>query len=178
MAVELLPPSLWIPQHLNFYYSYWPLNTNVNSSAGPTHDDSVRRCQDFNELCPSQHNSKCTGALWSHCVHKRAQGRGYTHAHKQCALGLLIVYFLHSLLQGRAENELAWHIRIQTFLFCRTPDTEEVTVPLISPVKPLTTPIGHICLCHKIKNDFQTQPPLWSGFLRPNWLVTEGAGRS
>lgn len=64
------------------------------------------------------------------------------------------------------------------FLFCRIIDTEEVTVPLISPVKPLTIPIGRICLCHKIKNDFQTQPPLQSGFLRPNWLVVERARKS
>lgn len=63
-------------------------------------------------------------------------------------------------------------------MFCRTTVTEEVKVPLISPVKPLTTPKGRICLCHKIKNDFQTQPALQSGFLRPNWLAVERVRKS
>lgn len=69
-------------------------------------------------------------------------------------------------------------VEYKHFLFCRIIDTEEVTVPLISPVKPLTIPMGHICLCHKIKNDFQTQPPRQSGFLRPNWLVVERVRKS
>lgn len=51
-------------------------------------------------------------------------------------------------------------------------------VPLISPVKPLSTPIGHSCLCHKIKNEFQTQPPLQHGFLAPSWLVIERVKKS
>lgn len=32
--------------------------------------------------------------------------------------------------------------------------------PLISPVKPFTTPRGCICLCHKTKNDYYT-PEKW-----------------
>lgn len=168
-------PSLGSPKHLNFtavsqyQFQHW------------THCPSVQRRQNFNEGCPSHHNWKhhlyhrSSGILSLLCLYMSSWREIYTHTHKQYSLGLLIVYFLCSLLQGRAKNELAWHIRIQTFfvLFCRPIDIEEVTVPLISPVKPLTASIRHICLCHRIKNDFQTQPPLLSGFLRPHWLVVE-----
>ena len=39
----------------------------------------------------------------------------HTHTHTHTSLGLLIVYFLCNLFQGRAKNELAWHLPIQTF---------------------------------------------------------------
>lgn len=120
------------------------------------------------EACRSHH--RYGGAVNPPCS-RTSSGRGHTHAHKQCAPGFLTVRFLRSLLQGRAENELASHVRRQMFSFCGTPDTEEVTVPLISPVEPLTAPVGHIRLCHRITNAFQTQPPPWSGFLRLNRLA-------
>lgn len=105
------------PKHLNFtevsqyQFQHW------------THCGSVQRCQNFNEWCPSHHNWKhhlyhsSSGILSLLCLYMSSWLEIYTHTHKQYSLGLLIVYFLCSLLQGRAKNELAWHIRIQTFFF-------------------------------------------------------------
>lgn len=87
------------------------------------------------------------------CMHAGA-ARAHAHTYTTLLSGLIRVHFLCNLLQGRAEKELAW--QTTNILFCRTVAVGEVMVPLISPVKPFTTPIGCICLCHKITNDYYT----------------------
>lgn len=91
------------------------------------------------------------------CLYTHTCMYACTHAYTLLS-GLIRVHFLCNLLQGRAANELAW--QNTNILFCRTKAVGEVMAPLISPVKPFTTPRGCICLCHKIKNDYYT-PAKW-----------------
>lgn len=78
----------------------------------------IQRCQNFDDL--SSLKQFKTYHLYSiHWQPYKSKGlylyTHHTHTHKQYSLGLLIVYFLCNLLQGRAKNEFAWHIRIQTY---------------------------------------------------------------